>query len=129
MRAFLSADFLRFGLVGASGFLVDAGVVYALRHVISLYAAMLVSYVAAASWNWCLNRLWTFAHLTHGSKRSQWGRFLATNMVGLLLNRGTAIMLSAFSAFAASHPILPLAAGTAMGMGANFTLSRRYVFR
>jgi putative flippase GtrA len=125
----LSADFLRFGLVGASGFIVDAGVVYGLRGVIGVYAAMIVSYLLAASWNWLWNRVWTFGHLTHGAMRHQWGRFLGANTVGLLLNRGAAIGLAACEPWLRLHPIVPLAVGTAVGMGANFILSKRYVFK
>jgi putative flippase GtrA len=45
-------QFLRFGTVGAFGFLIDTATVYGLRGVLGLYGAGLAAYVAAASVNW-----------------------------------------------------------------------------
>ena len=51
-RLRLLAQFTKFGTVGTFGFVVDTGVVYALRGSIGLYWAGLVSYFIAASFTW-----------------------------------------------------------------------------
>lgn len=128
-RVALLAQFLRFGVVGGVTFLVDAATVYALRGSLGLYRAGLVSYVVAATFSWALNRAWTFADADRGAAHRQWAMFLATNLVGFALNRGTFFALIAYSAFCAANPILPVGAGAIAGMFTNFGLSRRLVFR
>ena len=54
------AQFLRFGTVGAAGFLVDTATVYATRGALGLYGAGAIAYLTAATANWLFNRLWTF---------------------------------------------------------------------
>ena len=73
----LILQFLRFGTVGGLGFFVDTGVVYATRGLLGLYWAGALAYPVAASFNWLINRLWTFRE-TSGKRtaRSQWLRFL-----------------------------------------------------
>ena len=126
----LAAEFLRFGAVGAAGFAVDTAVVYALRGAVGLYWAGAFAYVAAASGNWALNRAWTFRGRSAGiAAHRQWARFLAANLVGFALNRGTYALAIAWSPLAEAHPVLAILAGTGAGMFANFFLSRTLVFR
>jgi len=122
-------QFLRFGVVGVIGFGVDTGVVYALRGLVGIYAAGLISYLVAASGNWLLNRVWTFRGHGRGSAFRQWLMFLAANSVGFVLNRG--VFFSLVAAFALVHrvPVIGIAAGTLAGMFANFALSHRLVFK
>ena len=57
----LPTQFLRFGLVGAVGFLVDVGVLYAMHGLgLDLYTARVVSFLAAATFTWLGNRFFTF---------------------------------------------------------------------
>ncbi len=128
-RLTLLAQFLRFGAVGVGGFLVDTATVYALRYPLGLYGAGAVAYVVAASTNWALNRAWTFRAAPRHRAHRQWLRFLGVNAAGFVLNRGTYAALIAGSALAREAPVLAVAAGAVAGMGLNFTLSRRIVFR
>ena len=122
-------QFFRFGVVGTLGFGVDTVVVYALRGFIGLYAAGLISFLAAASGNWALNRLWTFRGHGTGSAWRQWLLFLVANSAGFVLNRGTFFALAATTPLVHHYPVLGIMAGTLMGLGANFILSHRLVFR
>ncbi len=124
----LVAQFLRFGTVGAIGFVIDTGTVYALRRSLGLYGAGMVSYLVAASANWALNRAWTFRGQGSGPAHRQWARFLAANLVGFVLNRGAYAAMIAFVPLAASQPVFATAAGAVAGMFVNFALSRRLVF-
>jgi len=125
----LVLQMVRFGVVGTCGFVVDTGVVYLLRLPLGLYGAGLVSFLVAATFTWALNRVWTFRGLGGGKAHRQWLRFLGANTLGFLLNRGAYAALVTFSAVCASNPVLATAGGAIAGMGVNFLLSRRLVFR
>jgi len=122
-------QFLMFGSVGLAGFVVDTATVYALRHALGLYGAGMAAYLVAASVTWILNRLWTFRGQGTGPVHRQWARFLAVNMSGFVLNRGTYALLVTFVPLCAEQPVYAVAAGAVAGMFVNFGLSRRVVFR
>lgn len=124
-------QFLRFGVVGTLGFLVDAGVLLAMLALgLGPHGGRVVSYVAAASATFALNRAWTFrARAAPTPVVAQWGRFLAVNLVGFAANYGTYAAMLAALPLAARHPVLGVAAGSLAGMMLNFALSRRLVFR
>lgn len=128
-RRLLLSSFLRFGVVGTTGFVVDTVALYAVKGVIGLYAGALVSYVVAATWTWWLNRTWTFRGLGQGPWWRQWLHFMATNLAGFACNRTVYYVLVTMSPLANAQPIIALAAGAIAGLFANFVLSRRLVFR
>ena len=125
----LLAQFLRFGTVGATGFVVDTATVYALKGTLGLYGAGMVSYLVAATTTWLLNRVWTFRGRGSGPAHRQWAVFLSTNLLGFVLNRGAYVTLVTISATCATHPVLATAAGAIAGMFVNFHLARSVVFR
>jgi putative flippase GtrA len=125
----LSPDFIRFGIVGTLGFCWDTATVYALRHHTSLYAAGTAGFLVAASANWLLNRLWTFRHQTHEPFHRQWAKFLAANLLGFCLNRGTFFILISVSRLCHNAPVLAIIAGSFAGLTVNYFLSKRFVFR
>lgn len=122
-------QFLRFGAVGAAGFVIDTATVYSLLDRLGLYGAGVAGFVTAASGNWVLNRLWTFRGQGSGPAHWQWAMFMVTNLGGFVLNRGTYALLVTFVAVAARRPVIAIAAGAVAGLLVNFTLSRRVVFR
>lgn len=123
-------QFLRFGIVGTAGFLMDAGVLTAM---IALgagpYGGRVVSYLAAATLTFALNRAWTFRSAAQAPMARQWGAFVALNLLGFAVNYGIYAALVAGSATVAAHPVLGVAAGSLAGMFINFAVSRRFVFR
>lgn len=125
----LVREFARFATVGGAGFIVDNAIVYGMRGAIGLYWAGAVAYLAAASVNWLINRLWTFRGRGTRPAHQQWALFLVANLVGFVLNRGTFAVAVALLPIAAAYPVLAIAAGTAVGMLFNFHLARRFVFR
>ncbi len=125
----LFVQFLRFGTVGAAGFVVDTATVYATRGALGLYGAGTVAYLTAATATWLFNRLWTFRGSGSGPAHRQWMAFLAANLLGFVLNRGTYFTLVTISATCAAEPVLAVAAGAIAGMFINFHLSRSVVFR
>jgi putative flippase GtrA len=128
-RISMVVQFLMFGTVGMVGFLVDTATVYALRRTLGLYGAGMAAYVVAATVTWILNRLWTFRGLGSGPVHHQWMRFLAVNLGGFVLNRGTYALLVTFVALCAEQPVFAVGAGAIAGMFLNFSLNRTVVFR
>jgi putative flippase GtrA len=128
-RIALLSEFIRFGLVGLVGFCVDTAIVYTMRGALGLVGAGVLSYLVAATVTWRLNRAWTFRGRGSAPAHRQWAMFLAANLTGFLLNRGTYAILVTNYALAAQQPILAIFAGMLAGMFFNFGLSRTLVFR
>jgi putative flippase GtrA len=122
-------QFMRFGVVGTIGFVVDTAVLYAgLAVGLGLYGGRAVSYLTAATTTWAFNRAWTFRGFGEGPALRQWGVFLLVNLVGFAFNYGTYAALVGGVSFIAQHPVIGVAAGSLAGMSGNFLLSRRFVF-
>lgn len=127
----LVGEIFRFGIVGVAGFVVDAGVLtLGLQAGTGPWAGRMLSYVAAATVTFGLNRAWTF----RGADRSRpvardWGLFVIVNLVGFVCNYGTYAALISSVPLVREVPVLGVAAGSLAGMAGNFLLSRRYVFR
>lgn len=122
-------QFLRFGVVGTAGFLVDTAALYAgLALGLGLYSGRAVSYLVAASTTWALNRAWTFRTAPRAPMARQWALFLVVNLLGFACNYGTYAALVATMPLVAAHPVIGVAAGALAGMVGNFWLSRRFVF-
>jgi len=128
-RLALLRQFIRFGTVGAVGFVFDTGTVYALKGWAGLYVAGAVAYFVAATVNWALNRVWTFRGQGSGPAHRQWALFLVANGLGFVFNRGTYFLLITVSALCVAYPVLAIFAGMMVGMLLNFHLSRTVVFR
>lgn len=123
-------QFLRFGVVGSVGFLVDAAVLTAMLAAgLGPYGGRVISYLAAASATFALNRAWTFRAAAREPVARQWGAFVLLNLLGFAVNYGTYAALIAGSATVSAHPVLGVAAGSIAGMFINFAVSRRFVFR
>jgi putative flippase GtrA len=128
-RIRLLIQFTQFGIVGVAGLVVDTTTVYALRGSLGLYGAGLAAYGTGGTTTWLFNRLWTFRGRGSGPAHRQWLRFLAANLIGFVLNRGTYALAVTFLPIAASQPVIATSAGALAGMFVNFSLSRRLVFR
>jgi len=128
-RLLIARQFLRFGVVGLLGLVVDTAVVYTFRGTFGLYGAGVIAYFGAATGTWSLNRVWTFRGRGSGSAHRQWAMFLIANLAGFVLNRGTYALLVTFLPAAAAQPVIATSAGAVAGMFVNFNLSRRVVFR
>ncbi|WKN40830.1 GtrA family protein [Tunicatimonas pelagia] len=79
--------FIKFGLVGASGLIVDFAATYLLKERVEInkYLANGIGFALAASSNFALNRYWTFAS-TDPAIFQQYSKFLVISTVGLAFN-------------------------------------------
>jgi putative flippase GtrA len=134
MQQMKASRFLRFGIVGAGGFVVDTLVLFVMHRVLGLdpYSARAISIFAAMNFTWIGNRLITFrahAAVAPGEIAGEWARFLLTNAFGALVNYAVYAAIVRFAPPPANSPYLGLVAGVAAGLTFNFTLSKRLVFR
>jgi putative flippase GtrA len=121
---------MKFSLVGTIGFVVDATVLYlGLGLGLGLRLGRILSYLAAVTTTWALNRRYTFADAHRRKPLPQWLRFASTQLAGAALNLGTYYMLIDSSALVRQAPVIGVAAGSLAGLVINYLVARRYVFR
>ncbi len=125
------STFLRFGLVGAAGFVVNEAALWVALHLLYLGkdAAWFAAFVPSVTFTWWGNRTFTFhEHASIGAKAMfrEWMHFVVTNSLGALINLAVYELLIHLTAIS---PLLALACGVLAGMMFNFTLSKRLVFR
>jgi len=123
--------FLRFGLVGAAGFVVNEAALWIALNLLHLGkdAGWFFAFVPSVTFTWWGNRTFTFhEHASTGAKAvlHEWVRFVVTNSFGALINLAVYETLIHFTA---TDPLLALACGVLAGMVFNFVLSKRLVFR
>lgn len=124
------AQFLRFGVVGVIGFLVDAAVLYAMLWLSMGYlSGRVVSFFFAATATWLINRRITFTPGAHRSLLREWTSYILAMSAGGLVNFGAyQIVMSSFH-YSAILPLCAVGVGSLAGMLVNFTVAKLWVFR
>lgn len=123
-------EILLFGLAGGIGFLIDAGVLYLLKGLLGLYAARMVSFLAAAFTTWAVNRNLAFqAHRSGVSLRKEFSAYLILMTGGGLVNYGLYAWLVTGSEAIAEQPVIGVAVGSLCGMLVNFLTARFLLFK
>jgi putative flippase GtrA len=123
-------QFIRFALVGAGGFLVDAGISNLLVsgfHILPL-VARIPAFLIASITTYAANRAFTFQATSTGVVQG-WLKYVSSTSVGAVINY---IVFSAAIAFVFRGPwavFLAIAAGSAVGLVFNYYASTRFVFR
>jgi putative flippase GtrA len=123
--------FLRFCVVGGAGFVVDAGVLYALVGLAHLepVPARFGSFVFAMLTTWTLNRLWTFRSLRgHHHPIKEAGLYFLIQITGGAVNIATYSLALAVLPSLVHWLVIPLAMGTATGLIINFLGSKHIAF-
>ncbi len=125
---------LRFGLVGIAGLLVDLAVLYVAAPSLGWYSARGLSFWAAATATWWLNRHYTFAHAAAGVAQSpisvvrQYLRYLLSMTLGGSVNYLTYATVIAWWAVSAA-PAIGVALGSCAGLVFNFIAAKYFIFR
>ena len=133
-RALAQSRFLRFGIVGAGGFVVDETVLSIGHYLFGLdpQIARLISIPCAMTFTWWGNRTLTFAeHAAEGAGEMfrEWLKFVLANAVGAVVNYIAFTAVLRFAPWPLSIPVVAVAIGVGVGLVFNFTLSQRFVFR
>ena len=125
-----AARLISFGLVGASGLLVDIAFYLALQGMgLEHRMARFVSFWPAVSWNWLINRALTFDERPRQPHARQWTKFVASSVLGLGVNVGSYTLLTSFVDPFARYRLLALVLGVCLGGVVNFLIANRYVYR
>ena len=79
--------FLKFGVVGVSGMIVDFGLTYFFKEIVKIqkFIANAIGFIAAASLNFLLNRIWTFNN-SDPQITIQFIKFFIISTIGLGIN-------------------------------------------
>lgn len=122
-------EFLLFAAVGAAGFVVDVALLYLAASWLGWYGARVLSFLAAATATWALNRRYTFGARHSGtSMLREYLGYLVTMLGGALVNYGAYVaVLQAFDG--PWVPALGVAAGSCAGLAVNFLAARHLVFK
>jgi putative flippase GtrA len=127
----LAGQFARFVVVGALGFAVDALLFMALTDWYAgwqPYAARAVSASCSISTTWLLNRNVTFSTRKSADARSEYLRYVATQVFGLALNLGVFAAGVAFVPLMRREPLIALVLGAAVALFVNFLTARQIAF-
>ena len=123
-------QFLKFGIVGASGFLVNLIAFTVLQcfdpqHALPAhyYVLYTISYLAGGVWNYYLNRVWTFRSTGHAVKEG--AQFLSVSVISLFVGLGA----SALAAPHLGHGHKTWFVGTVAGIFVNFFLNKYWTFK
>lgn len=130
----LRHSFVRFALVGAGGYAVDAAVLALATHWLAMgpYGGRVLSIFVAMSFTWLGNRYLTFAgRRARGAAAiaREWLKFIGANAVGALVNYGVYAGLVHSGPPPWDDKYLAQFVGVMAGLIFNFTLSRFFVFR
>ena len=124
------ARVLLFGLVGASGFVVDVACYLVLGWAgMEHRVARFLSFWPAVTWNWLGNRKVTFRGRPRQPRVRQWARFVTASLVGLTANVGSYTVLTSLFEVFDRHRLLAFLIGVGLGGVFNFLLSNLYVYR
>jgi putative flippase GtrA len=132
---------LRFCAVGAAGFIVDAAFLYACASFLGWYGARVISFFAAATFTWVLNRRYTFTNLKTeaevnnesplpppDSMGRQYGQYLLSMMLGGCVNY-TVYVATVHWIQLPYTALIGVAFGSCAGLGINYVAASRVVFR
>lgn len=85
-------ELMKFGVVGALAFVINASLVWVLMHTPyfaqSHIKAKFVATVVAILFSWVANRLWTFRDKRQENKRRELVQFLVANGIGMAIELG-----------------------------------------
>ena len=123
--------FMRFGLVGGLGFVVDAGVMQLLVTFAGLgpIEARAVSIPAAVFATWLLNRGFTFGKTSEDAALPSLLRYAAVSAGGATINFFVYTALVLASSELAARPMIPLAIASIVALIFNYLGSKHFAFR
>jgi putative flippase GtrA len=123
-------QFIRFGIVGCIGYGIDVGVLYLVLYGMGFghYGGRVISYLAAATTTWYLNRNFTFIQARSENRSREWARFVALNVIGGMINYFVYSAYISLHSVSMSAPAIGVAAGSLAGLIVNFLVSKRFAF-
>jgi len=126
-----NSEFWRFSVVGAIGFLIDAGVLYICIYILNYgpYYGRVVSFVIAATTTWGLNRYFTFPQANRLQPYRQWAVFIGANSLGAIVNYTIYALIMSLEIQHYMMPLIAVATGSVSGLVLNYSSSKLLVFK
>lgn len=123
-------EILRFALVGAVGFAVDGSILVTLFQLLDweILSSRLISFSAAATVTWLLNRLFTFSHRKSSRRLFEWSRYVAVNTLGAVINLGIFLWLMQYLPETGIYPLFGLGVAASISLLANYLGSKYIAF-
>ena len=120
----------QFALIGAIGFLIDAGILTLLVTSFGegVYSSRIISFSFAVTATWLLNKRFTFAQPNSPNFGRKYVYYILVQVVGILINLGVYFFMILKFCALINFPVVALATGSAVAMLSNYSLSRRFVF-
>lgn len=129
LRSELLTQILRFGAVGAVGFIVDGGLLWLfLSFDLSPYVARALSFPVAVVVTWALNRNWTF-RATRRRNKGQFRRYFGVQVAGNLTNYAIYSLIITVFGTASATVFVAFVVGSFIGSCLNFLGARFIAFR
>mgnify|MGYP001159310193 FL=1 len=130
----VASRFMRFGVVGGGGFVVNEAALFAAHRLCNAgpHLSWILAFIPSVIFTWWGNRSLTFpdrASQHPVGMAKECGRFVATNSLGALANFIVYAAVVRYAPFPFSIPYLALVAGVFVGLVFNFTFSLKVVFR
>lgn len=123
-------QFVKFGIVGASGFIVNLIVFTLLQRVVPSHAQPVpyyviysIAFLAGGVSNYYLNRVWTFRSTGHAMKEGV--QFLSVSVIALIVG----LIVSALVAPSLGHGHKTWFVATVAGIFVNFFLNKYWTFK
>ncbi len=123
-------QFVKFGIVGASGFAVNLVIFTVLQRLVPnhaaagpYYAIYSISFLSGGVSNYFLNRMWTFRSTGHAGKEA--AQFLSVSVLALVVG----LIVSALVAPALGHGHKTWFVATLSGIVVNFFVNKYWTFR
>lgn len=119
-----------FALVGATGFLIDAGILTLLMTGFGFghYGARAISFTVAVTATWYMNRRWVFDRIAVRMSGREYTSYLLVQVIGAVINLSVFVAVIEFVPGLVRAPVIPLAIGAAVALLFNYSASSRFVF-
>lgn len=124
-------NMFRFAVVGVIGTMVDIAILYLCLAIgLGLYVGRLVSFIAAVTATWIINRSWTFAN-RHSQKKlwQEWLHYMSLMVIGGVFNYVSYVVAINYLLTVREYPVLGVMIGSVVGMFANFISARFFIFK
>ena len=127
----LDPTFLRFGVVGSTGFCVDAAVLYLVTQAFGFnpFTGRMVSFTVAVAVTWFLNRRWTFRSAGGPGGLKQAAVYFGVQCAGLAANFSVYSTIILTFGVPKVWLVIPLAFGSIAGLCLTFLGSKHLAFR
>lgn len=130
-RGRLDPAFLRYVVVGGTGFLIDGALLYLLTSALGLnaFVGRLISFSLAVLSTWLLNRFWTFKTAGSDGRLKEVALYVGVQLAGGAANLAVYSLVVKLAEVPKPWLIVPLAMGSAVGLCLTFLGAKHLAFR